>query len=166
MERKSGSSALGLILLIRCNLCQRASTVAGERLNPSCKLWQVAHERPLPPGNGMKKLKAPLSAFILSTPRWLESSRSISRIMASRLEASAPIISSCSSAAGAAELLKLPQYTPMPITPAISDNMNLVARTGSVGRLRVVCMESIAFIDGYSFSLLLFLRYPHSLECV
>ena len=34
MERKSGSSAFGLILLIRCNLCQRASTVAGEEAEP------------------------------------------------------------------------------------------------------------------------------------
>jgi hypothetical protein len=45
---------------------QRASTVAGARLKPSRGLWHVAHERPLPPGNGRKKLTAPRITFIRS----------------------------------------------------------------------------------------------------
>ena len=88
----------------------------------------------------MKKLNAPLSAFILSTPRWLESSRSISRIMASRLEASAPNHSSCSSAP-ARRAAKTAAIYADAYHAAISDNMNLVARIVGTGRRQDVLLD-------------------------
>jgi hypothetical protein len=57
--RNSGSVASGSWRRARCRRCHRASTRAGESVNPSRGLWQVAQERPFPPGKGLKKLMAP-----------------------------------------------------------------------------------------------------------
>ena len=57
--RNSGSVAFGSSRRADCRRCHRASTRAGESVNPSRGSWQVAHERPFPPGKGRKKLMAP-----------------------------------------------------------------------------------------------------------
>ena len=66
IDRNSGSVASGLERRARSSRCHRASTVAGDRLKPSCGLWQVAQERPLPLGYGRKKLTAPRTSIAFS----------------------------------------------------------------------------------------------------
>lgn len=50
IDRNSGSSASGSTWRRFCSPCQRASTVFGVSAKLSSGRWQVAHERPLPPG--------------------------------------------------------------------------------------------------------------------
>ena len=111
--RNSGSVASGSSRRAACRRCHRASTRAGESVNPSRGSWQVAQERPFPPGKGRKKLMAPCTT----------------RPLARRDAASRPAsVTSASICRSAAVELRLLVTEPRRDVPALHERVSLRQR--------------------------------------
>ena len=137
--RNSGSVASASRRRSRCRRCHLASTRAGESVNPSRGSWQVAQERPFPPGNGRTKLMAPCNTRIAA--------RRDATIRPPRVTSGSICWSAAASAASSSERCGAsgqPCSHAYPCTSAVPSTSTMAASCAHLDRRRMVIAPASA----------------------